>query len=120
MDIDTAVKGIISVRERITKSWEDPVALSDLGNKMTSYAANLGDHLGKLEEERETTRATKYLQYIKSGASATASENRARAEVAELTGKVRKLKLMHSDAHAQVSIIQSRLRVIENQIRGEI
>lgn len=119
MDILTATKGIISVRKRIATSWNNPIELSDLGNKMANYNAYLGDHLGELEEERETKKGSAYLRCLKGGMSATASDNHSRAEVAELTGQIAKFRLMHSDANTQISMIQSRLKVLENKLRGD-
>ena len=118
MELDTAIKGIISVRERIASSWDNPVELSDLGNKMATYNAHLGDHLGQLEEEREVNKGKAYLQCLKNGMSATASDNHSRAQTSETYGQIKRLKLMHSDADTQVSMIQSRLKVLENQLRG--
>jgi hypothetical protein len=80
----------------------------------------LGDHLGELEEFRETTKGVRYLDFIKQGFSSTAADNQSRAEVAEVTGQVKRLKLMHSDASGQVSMIQSRLRVLEAERRGDL
>ena len=119
MDLQTAVKGIASVRERIVDSWELPNPLSDAANKMALYNAYLGDHLGQLEYDREVTKGEKYNQYLNTGMSATGADTRSRADVAELTGKIKKFNLMHSDAANQISIIQSRLRVLESNRRNE-
>ena len=119
MELDVAVKGIISVRKRITKEWGNPVNLSDLANKLANYNAYLGDHLGELEEERESKRGKQYMHYLKQGLSATAAENNSRAETAELHGQILKLRLMHRDAETQISMIQSRLKVLENKLRGD-
>lgn len=120
MELDKAVKGVLSVRKRIETSWDNPSALSDLGNRMATYLAYLGDHIGELEEVRENSKASIYLDYVNKGESATSADNMSRAEVAEQTGQLKKLRLMHSDAHAQVSMIQSRLRVLESERRSEI
>lgn len=120
MELDVTIKGIISVRNRIAEAWDNPNDLSDLGNKMALYNAYLGDHLGEVEADRENAKAQAYMNYIKGGMPTTQADNLSRAEVSELTGQARKLGLMHKDAHRQISMIQSRLKVLENQIRSNI
>lgn len=117
VELAKAVEGIFSVRKRIEGAWDNPSALSDLGNKMAAYQSYLGDHLGEFKKERETKKATYYLKYLDE-ASATAADNLSRAKVAELTGQVKKLELLHSDTRDQVSMIQSRLKVMADEQRN--
>jgi hypothetical protein len=120
MEQDKVVAGIRSVRDRIIGAWEDPVTLSDLGNKLATYNAYLGDHLGEVESKRETEKSKIYLEALKSGTATTGADNWSRAQVAELTGQARRLAIMHKDANVQISMIQSRLRVLENQMRNQV
>ena len=119
MELDKAVEGILSVRERIQKSWDSPESLSDLGNKLALYQGYLGDHLGNFKEEREVRKAHEYLKLIATS-SATHADNLSRAGVAELTGKIMKLELLHKDTSTQISMLQSRLRVLADERRNQI
>lgn len=117
MELDKAVEGIMSVRKRIEQAWGNPVELSDLGNKLAAYNSYVGDHLGEIKEEREVRKAHEYLELIRTE-SATAANNLSRARVATLTGKIKKLELLHSDTSNQVSMLQSRLRVLADERRS--
>ena len=119
MDLQTVIEGILAIRKKIEGSWANPNALSDLGHRLAHYNSYLGDHLGDYEHDREIRKGTSYLDYLKQGVSDTGADNRSRAEVAELTGNIKKLKLMHDDADKQISMIQSRLRVLEANRRNE-
>jgi len=120
MELDKVVAGVLSVRARIIHAWDDPVTLSDLGNKMATYNAYLGDHLGEMEAKRENDKAKVYLDSMKEGMATTAADNLARASVAKVSGDARKLAITHKDANVQVSMIQSRLRVLENQLKNDL
>jgi hypothetical protein len=119
MELDKAIEGILSVRKRLEDAWGNPGQLSDLGNKMSAYNAYLGDHLGQLKADREVKKSAAYLELVDTK-SATAADNLARAKVATITGQVMKLELMHKDTASQVSMIQSRLRVIADEMRGNV
>jgi len=119
MELEKAVDGILSVRKRMEQCWGNPTELSDLGNKMATYQAYLGDHLGQLKEEREVKKAHEYLELIKTE-SATGADNLSRARVATITGQIKRLELLHSDTSNQVSMLQSRLRVLADERRNTI
>lgn len=125
MEVDQIVKGILDVRKQIQgilrSQNPNPVALSQQGVRLVTWNAELGDKLGELEYERETMRAAEYLSKLdQEGQSATSAENFARAAVAEATGQLAKLKIMHRDAANMISMVQSHLKVMENESRGDV
>ena len=117
MEIDKAVEGIMSVRKRMEGAWQNPIELSDLGNKLAAYNSYVGDHLGSIKEEREVKKSQEYLALIKTE-SATSADNLSRARVATMTGQIYKLELLHKDTSSQISMIQSRLKVLSDERRS--
>jgi hypothetical protein len=47
--------------------------------------------------------------------SASAAENQARSELAEVKGRIAKIELVHKNLWGLVSIIQSQLKVLGNE-----
>lgn len=119
MDVGKATRGILDAREKagqiLAKAELNPLELSEQMDRMSLYNTYIGDELGKIAEQRETAKARAYLKYLEEGKSATAADNLARAEVAELTGQEKKLELLHDDVWQYTSRIQSRLRRWENE-----
>lgn len=115
MELDTALEGYSSTRERLAKAWGNPNQLGDIAVKMATYGSYIGDHLGALKAEYEQERAKKYLANLKLNMSATQAENLARSDNAELKGNIAKLELAHKNLWGLVSIIQSRLRGLEKE-----
>ena len=50
MDIEQAINGWIDTRKRLEKNWSQPIKLSDIMLKMSTYLSYIGDHLGLLKE----------------------------------------------------------------------
>jgi hypothetical protein len=117
MELDTAIEGLLKHREVLTKVWNNPNRLSDEATKIATYNSYLGDSIGELTYEYETKRARIYLQHSER-TSATAAENTAKAETAELKAKIRKLELMHKDAWSLVSMVQTRLKQLDKEMNN--
>lgn len=120
MDLDTALEGYASTRQRMTKAWNSPSQLGDVALKMSLYGSHIADHLGALKAEYEQERAKTYLHYLKLNMSATQAENMARSENAELKGNIAKIELAHKNLWGIVSIIQSRLRGLEKEAANQM
>lgn len=115
MELDTALEGYSSTRERLTRAFNSPGELGDIALKMGLYGTHIGDHLGALKAEYEQERAKKYLHNLKLNMSATQAENLARSDNADLKGQIARIELAHKNLWGLVSIIQSRLRGLEKE-----
>lgn len=120
MDLDKAIDGYKSVRERLQGAWQSPSQLSDLGVKMATYGTYIGDHLADAEATYELNKSKTYLDSLKGGNSATKAENESRAINAEVRAEAIRLKIIHKDLYSLVSVIQSRLRILENEQRSNV
>lgn len=120
MEIEQAINGWIDTRKRLEKNWSQPIKLSDIMLKMSTYLSYIGDHLGLLKEKYEAERAKSYMEHLQAGKSASNSENLARVETAEIRGQINKLELTLKNGQNLVSVGQSRLRVLENEARVQI
>lgn len=120
MELDVAIKGYADARERLQGKWTSPVALSDLAVKIALYGTYIGDHLGDYKAAYETKRAKTYFEAIKSEKSATASENEARSQNAEYHAQIQRLETVYKSLNNLVSVIQSRLRVLEAEQRSNV
>lgn len=118
MDIETATKGYFQKRSELENSWRNPGQLSDVMLKMSTYLSYIADSLGLLKEEYESKRAMAFLKHHEN-MSASAAENLARADTAQIRGQIAKLELTVKSGNNLVSIGQSRLRVLENEARGQ-
>lgn len=119
MEIDVAVKGILSVRERIQENFHSPDALSDLATKLAAYNAYIGDEIGRLETELADEQSRRHYQYTTEGdLSDSAAKTRIKAELAPKTAEQKKLKILHRDSATQISTIQSRLKVLSEERRN--
>lgn len=119
MDIDKVVAGILSVRDRIEKSFSSPDALSDLAVKLAAYNAHLGDEIGRMELDIADEITKRHLQYTTEGdLSDSAAKTKIKAELGNQVAKQKKLKILHRDASTQISTIQSRLKVLSDERRN--
>ena len=118
MDIDTIVKKISELRELIHAAKGKPSKLIEYAHDMAHYTALLGDYTGQLKFHKENLWGSEYLKLIKQDKSATAARNLANAKVAHLTANIKKFELLHKNCHAQLSIIQSELKVLESERRS--
>ena len=120
MELDKAIEGYRSIRERLQKSWSSPSQLSDLGVKMATYGTYIGDYLADAEALYELNKSKAYIEALRAKKSATQADMESRAENAETRAEAIRLKIIHKDLFSLVSIIQSRLRILENEQRSNI
>jgi hypothetical protein len=124
MDIETATRGILDARERLGKllasNHPDPQQIGDQMNRMALYLTYVGDHLGQLEEQRETNKAREFMRFLKEGKSANQADTLSRTAVAFLTGQIARVKYLHKDGWEYTSRAQSKLRQYENQSRNQL
>jgi hypothetical protein len=120
MELETALNGYTAAKQRLQSSWSSPTALSDLAVKIATYGTYIGEHLGDFKALYELNKSKMYLDSIKAGKSATQAENEARSENAEVRAEAMRLELVHKDLFSLVSVIQSRLKVLEQEARSNV
>lgn len=119
MELDKAIEGYFDTRKRLESNFTNPNLISDILFKMSVYLSHIGDQVGELKVQYETDRAASYMFHLNGGKSASGAENLARAETAETRGKLAKLELTLKNGQNLISVGQSRLRVLENEMRNQ-
>jgi Na+/glutamate symporter len=120
MDIETSLAGYQSAKKRLQGSWSNPSALSDLAVKIATYGTYIGEHLGDSKAEYEVNKSKMYLDAINEKKSATQADNDSRSKNADTRAVVLKLEIIHKDLFSLVSVIQSRLKVLESEARNNV
>lgn len=118
MELETVVENIMRLRSVIHEQniWDDPIALSDLMVKLEVYNNYLSDHVAPLHKVATDTAFQKFREHESLGA--TKAQEYSRGESTESRETYEKAKLLNHATDNLVSRLQSRLRVIENQIKG--
>lgn len=120
MELDIVLTGYADARKRLQSKWSSPVALSDLAVKIALYGTYIGDHLGQYKADYEQKRAKAYFEAIKQEKSATAAENEARANNADIHAEVVRLETVYKSLNTLVSTMQSKVRVLQDESRNNI
>jgi hypothetical protein len=120
MELEIALNGYTAAKQKLRSNWESPTALSDLAVKIATYGTYIGEHLGDSKALYELNKSQMYLEAIKAGKSATQADNESRSENAEVRADVLKLEVVHKDLFSLVSVIQSRLKILELQTRNNV
>ena len=121
MDLAQVITALKQERSQVGSegNWSNPNALSEIGLKLATYMTYLGEHLPKLESEYLSDRSELYATYI-IDSSATAAENRARYETIKQREQYETVKQLHKDFSSLISMLQSRLRILTNEAKGNI
>lgn len=121
MKLEDAIKGIQTHRELIHKQdmWDDPISLSDTMTRLAVYNSYLADNIAPLHKNA-TDKAYEVFSECKADGMAT---NQAEIEARGNSTEERMLhenteKIYKSTANL-ITVLQSRLRVIENARRQE-
>lgn len=112
MDIDKVVLDIQGIREHIyrKRAWNTPDELGKLGIRLSADAHYLAEHVADAKADYEQARASKYLEHLNGGKSASNAENLARSETVAERTVVDKLELLLKASWQLQSMIQSRLK----------
>lgn len=121
MDLENVISNLKAERAQVGSggNWSNPNKLSEIGLKLATYMTYLGEHLPKLESEYLSDRSEKYMEFIKE-TSATAAENKARYETIKQREQYETVKQLHKDFSSLISMLQSRLRILTNEAKGNI
>jgi len=120
MELMETLEKIAEARELIKRYEEDPDALSKLALRISTYNAYLGDYSTDAYMSAASKRVKEYSKQREEGAKPSPADNEAKYAVREDEAYADKLNKMHRDSANLVSTIQTRLRVLENQLKNEI
>lgn len=121
MKLEDAIKGIQAHRELIHKEnlWEDPISLSDTMTRLAVYNSYLADNIAPLHKNA-TDKAYEVFSECKADGMAT---NRAEIEARGNSTEERELyestEKIYKATSNLITVLQSRLRTIENARRQE-
>lgn len=121
MLLTEAVKGIMHYREQIHGEhlWGDPVSLSEAMTKLSIYNAYLADSLAPLHRAATDAAYQIFREAKDKGESVTSSEQMSRGESTEARESYEKVKHVYTSTSNMISVIQTRIRVLENQMKQE-
>lgn len=121
MELKTVLTHLKSERDKIGTggNWSNPSALSEIGLKMATYMTYLGEYIPKLEAEYLSERGEIYTKAVEE-TSATAAEHKARNATIKQRLQHEIVKQFHKDMDKLISMIQSRIRVLTNEAKGNI
>lgn len=121
MSLEDAIKGIMHYREQIHQGhlWGDPVSLSEAMTKLAIYNAYLADNLSPLHQGATDTSYQIFREAKDKGESTTSAEQMSRGESTKEREAYEKCKHVYTSTSNLISVIQTRIRVLENQMKQE-
>lgn len=120
MTEETVNKKILNLRQEIRLNINNPVRLSELLVEVATYNSYLGDFLGEKTFEYEKLRAEKFREYYNEKPSVERAENLCRCDTAQLRGEMAKLSVLHKDIERITSAIQTKIRILEAELKNKI
>lgn len=115
-EIITTVQGI---RSRIKNNLTNPGVLATLAVDAATTISYLGDYLADAKAEYENERAKAYLKFMQEKDSNDRADNLAKAETVELKNRVTQLEILHKDIQRIISVIQTKVRTLEGEAKGQ-
>jgi hypothetical protein len=121
MEVEEAITGILRYREAIhkQKQWNDPVGLSDTMTKLAVYNAYLADNLAGLHHDATQLQQQAYKNAREADNTIADSEATAKITSLDTRTQYERVKYIYQANSNLISVLQSRLRVIENQLMKE-
>lgn len=121
MELSKAIDGINKYRDTIAvkNQWTDPIGLSDSMLKLSVYNSYLSDHIAEMHMLSTQKRLEAYKVARDSGETQGDSETTAKIDSLIERTKYEELQHKYKSTDNIISTIQSKLRIIENQMRRE-
>lgn len=121
MKIEDAVKGIHAHREQIHQQnqWEDPVSLSDTMTKLAVYNSYLADSIAPLHKQATDKQYGVFMECMTQELPVTKAEVMSRGESTQERHDYENVQHIYKATANLITVLQSRLRTIENQRRQE-
>jgi iron uptake system EfeUOB component EfeO/EfeM len=121
LKLEDTIKGITTHRENIhtQSAWNDPLKLSETMLKLSTYNAYLADEIAPFHKIATDTSYKLFTEAISKGEPVTKAEQIARGLSTQERMDYENIKNIYSATSNLISVIQSRLKVIENARRQE-
>lgn len=121
MKLEDAIKGIQAHRKLIHEQdmWEDPISLSDTMTKLAVYNSYLADCIAPLHKDATDKQYAVFTECIADEMPVTKAESMSRGESTEQRKEYENVQNIYKATANLISVLQSRLRTIENQRRQE-
>lgn len=121
MEIDKAIEGITKYREQIHQQnmWESPLDLSDTMTKLAVYNSYLADNIAPLHKAATDKAYAVFVEARAKDLPVTQADSMSRGESTEDRMTYENVKNVYQATSNLITVLQSRLRVIENQIKQE-
>lgn len=121
MELEKAIEGIQKYRELIHKQdmWADPMNLSDTMTKLAVYNSYLADHIAPLHKQATDKAYAVFVEAKAKDLPVTQADSMSRGESTEDREAYENVKNIYQATSNLITVLQSRLRTIENQIRQE-
>lgn len=116
----TVLETIQTIRSAIKQNINNPSRLANLAVEATTVNSYLGDFLGEKKLEYERLRAVKFREYFAEKPSVDRAENLCRSDTAELRGEITQLEILHKDIERIVSTIQTKIRILEAELKNKL
>lgn len=121
MKTETAIKGIITLRELVHKQamWSDPNKLSDVMLKLSIYNSYLADEIAPLHKSASDKAYAVFTECIADSMPVTRAEHMSRGESTEEREAYEKIQNIYKSTGNLITVLQSRLKVIQTQMQTE-
>lgn len=121
MNLEEVIAGVSKHRQRIHDEhmWSDPVSLSDTMTKLAVYNSYLADEIAPAHRAVTDKSYSIFQECRQQGTSVAESERMSKGESTSDREHYERLKLVYTATANLITVLQSRLRVIENQRRQE-
>ena len=121
MDVDTAIKGVMSIRERLHENnlWSNPGALSEAALKLATYNSYLADNLSVVHKEATDKAYAVFTEARQAGEAQGTAEQMARGESTEQREHYEKVKNIYTATDKLIIQIDVRIKTVEAQMKRE-
>ena len=121
MDLDTTINGIHDVRERIHKfdMWDDPVALSDVMTKLAVYNSYLADFIAPFHKQATDKAYKTFMEVRNDGGAIGQADITSRGQSTVERDIYENTLNVYRATDKLISVLQSRIKVAENQLKRE-
>ncbi len=121
METTEAIKGIVEHRKNIHENnyWHDPEKLSDTMARLATYNAYLADDIARLHRQASESQLIAFREARKLDIGVTEAERLSRGESIADREKYENIQYIYKATGNLITVLQSRLKVIENQRRQE-
>lgn len=120
MKLEQTLEGIQKYRERLHAEdlWSAPASLSECMAKLATYGSYLADHIAGLHKNATESEILAFKAARKRGLTAADSEREAKQMSLQPREDYENAKLVHKSTSDLTNVIQSRLKVLAEEARG--